>query len=123
MNRTSIIFNLCKNRTVIGTSKFFVTDKSALLSNIYIKPQYQHKGHGRVLLDISENTLKHKYNIDTIRALAWQPTGSTHVIDFYQKNGFVHTNYELQTYDDYVTQFDLHSLHNKGLSITKRLHP
>ena len=108
----SIIINLIKHNKTIGSSKYFITNNTALLSSINIYDNYKYKGYGNRLMYYAETFLMQNYNINRINTLAWQPSCSTDIVDFYTKNGFItNPNSIIQTYDDSVTQFDLFHMH------------
>ena len=99
----SIIFNLTKHNKIIGSSKYFITNNTALLSSINIYDNYKYKGYGNRLMYYAETFLMQNYNINRINTLARQPSYSTDIVDFYTKNGFItHPNSIIQTYDDSV---------------------
>lgn len=97
----------------IGTTRSFIfNDNTALLSNIHIRPKFQHQGFGSKLLSESETALK-SVNVNSIHLLAWLPFGSTHVLDFYQKNGYILTDDHIDIYDDYTQLYDLVKLNKQ----------
>ena len=106
------LLNKFSNITLGTTRSFIYNDNTALLSNIYIRPKFQHQGFGSQLLSESETALK-SLHITSIHLLAWLPNGSTHVLDFYQKNGYVFTDDHIDIYDDYTQLYDLVKLHKQ----------
>ena len=97
--------------STIGTTTSFIYDKTAVISSINIIPPYKRLNHGSTLLKATEDYLKSNFNIKKTKLLAWQPTGSTDLVDFYVKNNYAYSNTDIRTYDDGVQIFDLYRFH------------
>lgn len=105
---------LYKNNNNIGSSIFSLNNKTATINNIEIDKKYRNLNYGSMLLYNIENNIKYIHNINKIILLAWQPSGSTNVIDFFKKNQYIHNyNDKINTYDDSVVIYDLYHFMKK----------
>lgn len=106
-------FQLIHKNKHIGSCKLMIHDKNAVINHIYINDSHKKQGLGSLLLQETEQILKKDHSVQEISLLAWQPSGSFEIVDFYTKNGYLHKHKQSGTYDDQVTLFDLHNLHKK----------
>jgi hypothetical protein len=61
-----------------------------------------------------EKYVKYKYDVNYINLLAWQELGSTNIVDFFKKNGYIENKQdEISTYDDYSKIYDLYPFYKK----------
>ena len=98
--------NIYKDITKFGNMNFQIHNDSAILNNLWIdEPK---KGHGTKIINQFENYVKFKYDTKQIRLLAWQPQGSTNVLDFYCKNGYTEKEMLRMNYDDGIIIYDLY---------------
>ena len=105
-NTTNI--KLFKNNFKIGTSTISVSNNFTTINDIFIDKKYRKYGYGSLLLNNIENLSINKYNINKISLLAWQPYGSSNVIDFFKKNNYNIIDNNIGLYDDYLTIFELY---------------
>jgi len=106
--------NLYKNNLNIGKSSFSLHNDFATINNIEIKSKYRNSNYGSMLLHNIEHNIKNIPNIKKITLLAWQPSGSTNVIDFFIKNQYININNDnndIITYDNSEIIYDLHKFH------------
>ena len=73
--------------------------------------------------DLSMNRIEdlsiNNYKIEKINLLAWQPSGSTNVLDFFERNNYTLNNENgIKLYDDYDTIYELHNF-EKNISFRK----
>jgi hypothetical protein len=105
---------LYKNHLNLGISSFSLHNNLAIINNIEIKSKYRNNNYGSMLLHNIEHNIKKIPNIKKITLLAWQPSGSTNVIDFFIKNQYININNhhdDIITYDNSVIIYDLHKFH------------
>ena len=103
-NNDSLLYN-------VGTSQVLISDKHATLSNISIIPYYQNCGFGSSLLTETEAYIQEQFNVSRMNLLAFQPIGSTNILDFYYKHGYVNSDSDIGTYDNQSQIYDLVRLH------------
>lgn len=87
------------------------------IKNLAVKPEYQRKGYGKVMIDFIIKNYKEKYSILQVR------TGdSTLTIPFYEQCGFIRShyiknffidNYEQPIYEDGIQLIDMIYLQRK----------
>ena len=105
--------NLYKNNLIIGELSFSLHNNLAIINNIEINSKYRNNNYGSMLLHNIEHNIKNIPNIKKITLLAWQPSGSTNVIDFFIKNQYININNhnndnDIITYDNSEILYDLH---------------
>jgi ribosomal protein S18 acetylase RimI-like enzyme len=99
---------------LIGGSRISITAPDrAILNNIYIERPFRSLGYGSQFMREMEEHLCKSYFIREFHLLAWQPSGSYDVVDFYKKNGFQVTTDRVDTYDDSSILYDLYYMHKK----------
>jgi len=106
--------NLYKNNLNIGVSSFSLHNNFATINNIEIKSKYRNHNYGSMLLNNMEHNIKKIPNIKKIKLLAWQPSDSTNVIDFFKKNQYININNDYDdiiTYDNSEIIYDLHKFY------------
>lgn len=95
--------------TEFGNLNFQVRNSEAILNNIEIKDR--NKGYGSFLLKQFESYVTNIYNVNNISLLAWQPSGDSNVVDFFNKHGYNEYDCsEKQLYDDSVIIYNLHKM-------------
>jgi hypothetical protein len=104
-------FQLFKNSEKLGHCKTIIQDRAAVLTDLEIYDPHKHKGWGTNFLRETESILKKQYYVRSVSLLAWQPSGSSNVVDFFKKNQYQPLFNEIGTYDDSVTLFDLHHMY------------
>ena len=126
---------LFKNKLKIGTSTFSISNNFITINNIFIHNEFRRHGYGSFMLnhieDLSMNYNKdlssnynedlpmNNYKIEKISLLAWQPYGSTNVLDFFKRNNYTLNNENgIKLYDDYDTIYELHNF-EKNISFRK----
>lgn len=126
---------LFKNKFKIGTSTFSISNDFLTINNIFIHNQFRRHGYGSFILnhiedlsmnhneDLSMNRIEdlsiNNYKIEKINLLAWQPSGSTNVLDFFERNNYTLNNKNgIKLYDDYDTIYELHNF-EKNISFRK----
>ena len=134
---------LFKNKFKIGTSTFSISNDFITINNIFIHNQFRRHGYGSFILnhiedlsmnhnedlsmnhneDLSMNRIEdlsiNNYKIEKINLLAWQPSGSTNVLDFFERNNYTLNNENgIKLYDDYDTIYELHNF-EKNISFRK----
>lgn len=110
---------LFKNKFKIGTSTFSISNDFLTINNIFIHNQFRRHGYGSFILNHIEDLSINHYNINKISLLAWQPSGSTNVLDFFERNNYTLNNENgIKLYDDYDTIYELHNF-EKNISFRK----
>ena len=99
---------LFKNNFKIGTSTISISNNFITINDIFIHNKYRKYGYGSLLLNNIEDLSINQYNINKIILLAWQPYGSSNVIDFFKKNNYNIKDNNIELYDDYLTIFELY---------------
>lgn len=94
-------------KDTIGTCQTVFHNRRATLNQLHIHPLYRHNGYGTQLLCITEQCLFHKYNVQSVITLIWQPQ-SERITYFYEKNGYTPLpNKTIQHFDDGETIYEL----------------
>lgn len=100
-----------RRNELIGSSRSFIENRTATLSNIYVRPDFTRLGYGSILMEETERNAKSMFQTDSMQLLAWQPSGGYEVIDFYKKNGYKMMDHRTELFDDYSQIFDLMRMH------------
>jgi hypothetical protein len=90
---------------------FNVHKKTATINNIEV--YHKNQGIGSIILKDIEGYVLKKYGVYKINVCAWQQMGSTDVLNFYKKNGYVLSDEKSTFYDDTIYIYDLYTLEKK----------
>lgn len=109
-------------KDTIGTCQTVFHNHSATLNQLHIRPLYRHNGYGTQLLRITEQCLFHKYNVQSVITLIWQPQ-SEKTTYFYEKNGYTPvSNKMIKHFDDGETIYELIP-YEKNINIHSIVYP
>jgi hypothetical protein len=108
LNLNTKLIYLYKKDLKIGTSTISVSNDFITINNIHVHNKFRNYGFGSFMLKKIENLSINTYNVNKINLLAWQPYGSTNVIDFFKKNNYIIENNDIQLYDDYINIYELY---------------
>lgn len=113
LNLNTKIINLFKNDLEICTSTISINNDFTTINNLNVHNKFRKYGFGSFMLKNIEELSVNHYNINKINLLAWQPYGSTNIIDFFIKNNYTLVNNDIQIYDDYVNIYELYKFEKK----------
>lgn len=93
-------------KDVIGTCQFVFHPHKATLNHIKLNPDYKNCGYGSQLLRITEQCLFHKYDVNHISTLVWQPQ-TDYTTMFFEKNGYIPSKTTHKYFDDGEVIYEL----------------
>ena len=96
-----------KNNTYLGTSTFNHTKRNAVISNLYILPEFRGNKIGSKLLLDTEKIIVNKYNANKFSLLAHELQNGN-LVNFYENHGYtVDITKEQNFYDDGIDIYTL----------------
>ena len=115
LKNSMVRYTMYENNLFVGCVRYKMNKPNSVLCRMNISSTYRNKGYGSRILELSERSLCESFDIQRIHLTAWQPAGSSNIVDFYQKNGFDSSTDTSYVYDDYVQLYDLYPM-SKSIS-------
>ena len=114
LSKTLYTIKIKNYKDSLAKVNFIICNRNTTINNLEVNEIYQRQGYGSLILNNLEKYVKYKYDVNYINLLAWQELGSTNIVDFFKKNGYIENKQdEISTYDDYSKIYDLYPFYKK----------